>query len=60
MDPIKDKLDIDMNYTSGDEHVPEAERNNRMIGERIRAAYHNLPYMKIPKVMLHYLGMIAA
>jgi hypothetical protein len=29
--------------------VPEAERNNRTIAERIRAAYHNLPYRVIPK-----------
>ena len=59
MDPIKDKLDADMNYMSTDEHVPEAERNNRTIGERIRATYHNLPYMKIPRVMLRHLGMVA-
>ena len=44
MDEVKDELDVDMNYTSQGEHVPEAERNNRTIGERIRAAYHNLPY----------------
>jgi len=30
-------------------HVPEAERNNRTIAERVRAAYHNLPYKCIPK-----------
>ena len=52
MDPIKDELNVDMNYTSANEHVPEAERNNWTIGERIRVAYHNMPYMKIPRVML--------
>ena len=25
MDPVKDELDIDMNYAITDEHVPEAE-----------------------------------
>ena len=39
MDKVKDELDMDMNYTSASEHVPEAERNNRMIKERIRAAF---------------------
>jgi len=59
MDDIKDDLDIDMNYTATDEHVPEAERNNRTIAERICAAYHNLPYNKIPRLMLKYLAMVS-
>jgi hypothetical protein len=60
MDPVSDELEADMNYTATDEHVPEAERNNRTIGERIRAAYHNLPYRAIPKVMLRHLAMSCA
>jgi len=40
-----------------DEHVPEAERNNRTIQERIRATYHHLPCTANPKVMLRYLAM---
>jgi hypothetical protein len=39
-------------------HVPEAERNNRMIEERIRATYHNLPYKAIPKTMIRHLAMV--
>jgi hypothetical protein len=35
MDEVSDGLDIEMNYTSKGEHVPEAERNNHTIGERI-------------------------
>ena len=54
---MEDELDIEMNYTSKNEHVPEAERNNRTIGERIRAAYHHLPYKAIPKVMLTHLAI---
>ncbi|MGC8551173.1 MAG: hypothetical protein ACP5M4_15960, partial [Acidobacteriaceae bacterium] len=57
MDQVKDELDVDMNYTTTDKHVPEAERNNRTIAERIRCAYHNLPYKAIPKLMLRYLSM---
>ena len=59
MDDISDDLGATMNYTSKDEHVPEAERNNRTIGERIRAAYHRLPYRVIPKLMMRTLAMIS-
>jgi hypothetical protein len=59
MDDVSDTMDIEMNYTSRGEHVPEAERNNHTIGERIRTAYHNLPYETIPKIMLKYLSMVS-
>ncbi len=59
MDEVKDELGVDMNYTTTDEHVPEAERNNITIAERIRCTYHNLPYKAIPKLMLRYLAMVA-
>jgi hypothetical protein len=48
---------MQMNCTAKGEHVPEAERNNRTIGERIRATYHNLPCKAMPRVMLKYLAM---
>ena len=54
---MADDLDIVMNYTNAQDHVPEAERNNRTIKERVRAAFHRLPFKKIPKVMLRYLAM---
>ncbi|MGC8538241.1 MAG: hypothetical protein ACP5MZ_04685, partial [Candidatus Micrarchaeia archaeon] len=59
MDPVKDKLNVSMNYTTTDEQVPEAEQNNCTIAERIRCAYHNLPYKALPKVMLRYLAMVS-
>jgi hypothetical protein len=59
MNKVHDNLDIDMNYTSKGEHVPEAERNNRTIGERICATYHNLPHKVIPRTMLKYLAMVS-
>jgi hypothetical protein len=49
---VSDELDVEMNYTTTNEHVPEAERNNRTIKERIRAAYHGMPFKAIPKVMI--------
>ena len=40
MEKVKDDLgDVKMNFTNAQDHVPEAERNNRTIKERIRAAY---------------------
>jgi hypothetical protein len=47
MNEVEDNLDVEMNYTSKGEHVPEAERNNRLIGERIRATYHNLSQLAL-------------
>ena len=33
MDIVSDELNVEMNYTNAQEHVPEAERNNRTIKE---------------------------
>ena len=59
MDAVSDELDVRMNYTNAQDHVPQAERNNRTIKERIRTAYHQLPYKAIPKLMIQYLAMEA-
>lgn len=45
-------LGVQMNFANTEEHVPTAERNNRTIGERIRAGYHHLPYKAIPRAMI--------
>jgi hypothetical protein len=55
MERVADDLDVEMNYTMTDEHVPEAEHNNRTIKERVRAIYKSMPYSKIPRVMIRYL-----
>ena len=52
MDIVNYELNVDMKYTAKEEHVPEADRNNRAISERIHLHYHNLTYKYIPKVML--------
>ena len=57
MDKVKDELEVEMNYTNAQDHVPEAERNNRTIKERVRTAHHRLPYKVIPKIMIRYLVM---
>jgi hypothetical protein len=60
MEKVEDNLDVNMNFTNAQDRVPEAERNNRTIKERIRAAYHRLPYKAIPQIMINYLAMIQA
>jgi hypothetical protein len=60
MEKVEDNLNVDMNFTNAQDHVPEAERNDRTIKERIRAAYHRLPYKAIPRIMIRYLAMIQA
>jgi predicted RNA-binding protein len=39
MEKVKDDLGVRMDFTNALDHVPEAERNNRTIKERVRAAY---------------------
>ena len=39
---LKDKYAIEVNLANPNEHVPEAERNNRVIKERARVTYHQI------------------
>jgi hypothetical protein len=57
IEKVEADLDVKMNFTNAQDHVPEAERNNRTIKERIRAAYHCLPYKVIPRIMIRHLAM---
>ena len=59
MEKIDNEIDIEINYTSKDEHIPEAERNNCTITEQIQAGYHQLPNKAISKLMLKYLTMVS-
>ena len=44
-----------MNFSNPQEHVPEAERNNCVIKERVRAGYHRLPYTRLTRLMIKIL-----
>jgi hypothetical protein len=46
---------ITMHYAAAQEHVPEAECNNRVIKEQFRAVYHRLPYTHLPRILVKYL-----
>ena len=52
MDPVRDQLDVEMEYAAPQAHVPRAERNNRTIKERIRATFHRLPYNALPRPLM--------
>jgi hypothetical protein len=58
MEKVGNDLDVNMNLTNAQDHVPEAEWNNQMIKEWIWATYYCLPYKEIPRIMIHYLAMI--
>ena len=53
--PLAIERTIEVNYANPQEHVSEAERNNRVIKERIRATYHRLPYKRLPRIMVKIL-----
>ena len=54
---VESKFNTTVNYCSTAEHVPEAERNNRVIQERTRATFHRLKYPSLPKKALIVLVM---
>ena len=58
-DDVMDDNNIELDVVPQGEHVPEAERNNRTIGECIRVTFHRLPYRMIPKVMLKTLAVVS-
>jgi hypothetical protein len=48
MDPLTLEFGIQVNYANPQEHVPEAEPNNRVIKERVHTtttAYHTITYL---------------
>ena len=49
-----------MNDANPQEHVPEAERNNRVIKKRCRATFHRLPFTYLTKIMVKYMVTEAA
>jgi hypothetical protein len=48
---------VQVNLTNEGEHQAQAERNNRTIKERIQSTFYNLPFRKLPEVLVTYLCM---
>lgn len=59
-DKVKHCPDTNVNHVNADDHVPEAERNNRTIEEWTRAEFHRLPHKAIPHAMMRHLAMESA
>ena len=55
MKDIKECLEIVMHCSPFKAHVPEAERNNRTIEERVRSVFHELSCEAISEVMIEVL-----
>ena len=51
---------VEFNFASPNEHVPEAEVNNKVIKERVQAAFHWLPFTRLPIKLEEALVMEAA
>ena len=60
MESVETGLEAALDFCAPDEHVPEAERNNRSIQDRVIAGFYRTPYKRIPKVMTRHLVMSAA
>ncbi|KAL7564336.1 hypothetical protein ACA910_007188 [Epithemia clementina (nom. ined.)] len=57
---LKNLENIEIKLANAQEHVPEAERNIRVMKERVRATFHRLPFTKITKIMTQVLVMECA
>ena len=55
LDPVKNDLQITLDYGPAQEHANTAERFIRTIGERIRAYWHSTPFLVMPKKMIEEL-----
>ena len=55
-----EQLELSINFANTDDHVAEAERNNRFLKERFRTKFHYLPYKAIPRLMIKSLVMQVA
>ena len=55
----RDPYNIVSDLVNSQQHQPEAERNNRVIQERIRAIMNVIPF-NLPRIMIKYLVMEAA
>ena len=55
-----DQLELTINYTNTEDHVGEAEHNNRFLKERFRTKFHYLPYKAIPRIMIRGLAIQVA
>ena len=56
LEPLQDELDIDMTFADPQDHVKQAERNDRTVKERVRATFWRLPFESLPKILIRKLA----
>ena len=49
VEEAEDDLEVKFNFTNPGKHKPYIEQHNRVLKERCKFLYHELPYMNIPK-----------
>ena len=59
-DPVKDDMEVHMNYATPGEHEPTAERNNQTLKGLFRTQYHRMVYKAIPRIMTEELAIRVA
>ncbi|CAJ1946452.1 unnamed protein product [Cylindrotheca closterium] len=59
-DDMLDDMGVAIDPAAAGDHEPTAERDNRMLKERVRVALARLPYKVVPKVITECLGRQAA
>jgi hypothetical protein len=57
MQELESIYEVQMNYTSTQEHVPEIDRSIRVVQERFHATFHRLPFTRLPAIMIKTLAM---
>ena len=57
---VRDEMGIEMNYVNTENHVPESDKNNRVIKEMFQISYNQFPYKYIPKIIIRQLAINVA
>ena len=52
LDKVETTLAATVTYCRTAEHVPQEERNNRIVHERTRETFHRLSYQSLPETAL--------
>ena len=60
LEDLQDELECVIHFCPAGGHVPQGERNNRFLKERIRATYHQLPFKALPIKLMKALVMESA
>ena len=57
LDDLLDSYDVDISFAHPGNHIPDIERENRILQERFRVNLYQLTFRMIPQMMIHYLAL---